>query len=87
MNKEACVVCGNPNTSLHHVFFRRHKGLKNDPDNLLPLCLEHHTGSSEFSAHGTRDKFKEWAREYIGEEKYEELRIKSTKIFKYGRYL
>lgn len=38
-----CQVCGREATSLHHIRFRSQGG-KNDVENLVSLCTEHHTG-------------------------------------------
>lgn len=43
---DACIVCGNPNTVIHHVFHgygRRQKSEKYGY--VVRLCVRHHTGS------------------------------------------
>lgn len=52
----------------HHYYGRRYKHLKHDIDNRIPLCNEHHNGSSNFSAHLTPKKFETWILEKRGRE-------------------
>lgn len=47
------------------------------------LCSGHHTLSSTFSAHKTPIEFTEWLKEYLGEEKYDELRAEARIIKKW----
>jgi len=57
----ACAYClKRHGVAFHHIVGRRYKSLKDQLVNVIPLCTEHHVLSSEFSAHLTPKKFKEW---------------------------
>ena len=70
-----CEYCNRGTSVLfkHHVLGRRFKKVKDDPLNHCYLDIEHHTVSSEFSAHLTPKKFKEWIISKRGEAWWEEL--------------
>ena len=70
-----CLVCGeqSPSVVIHHVFNRSYKFLVDHPLNWIPLCCEHHTDSSEMSAHKTPKKFKEFLINQKGEGWWSEL--------------
>jgi len=57
-----CAYCGKrgDDVVIHHILGRRYKSLKDYVYNWIPLCAEHHTNSSEFSAHLTPAKFRAW---------------------------
>lgn len=38
-----CAVCGKLATQLHHIKYKSQLGT-DEPDNLIPLCFEHHAG-------------------------------------------
>ena len=38
-----CAVCSSVATQLHHVKYKSHGGT-DDPDNLIPLCFNCHSG-------------------------------------------
>lgn len=38
-----CAVCGAVAVNLHHVIYRSHSGC-DDPENLIPLCFNCHSG-------------------------------------------
>jgi hypothetical protein len=74
-----CEKCGkiSDEVSNHHVFNRNYRRLVDDEDNKVPLCYEHHVGSSEFSAHGTPYKFKKWIIEVRGKPWWDTLEQKA----------
>lgn len=37
-----CIVCGNPNREIHHVFFGAKRPISDKFGYILPLCYEHH---------------------------------------------
>jgi 5-methylcytosine-specific restriction endonuclease McrA len=59
-----CQVCGREETSLHHIIFRSHSG-RNDIENLVCLCTEHHTGmEGPHRSIEWRHYWEEWQREH-----------------------
>lgn len=76
-----CAYCGRIDTlNSHHIFSRRHEGLRWDIDNGITLCAGHHNFSTQFSAHKTPVEFVEWIKELKGEEWYNRLRTKAKMI-------
>lgn len=72
-----CEYCGHAgNLQAHHVVTRSNKNLRWDILNGVCLCMEHHTLSSEFSAHKKPAKFKEWFINHRGIEVYEDIQRK-----------
>ena len=64
-----CRKCGKQDGSvvIHHIYSKRtHPKLRNHAWNHIPLCYNHHCGSSEFSAHATPALFLEWVMTYEG---------------------
>lgn len=58
-----CQVCGRPATSLHHIIFRSQGG-KNDVENLVSLCTEHHIGKEgPHQSIAWRRYWEQWAAE------------------------
>lgn len=58
-----CQVCGRGATSLHHVIFRSHGG-RNDIENLVCLCTEHHTGKNgPHQSEEWRMYWEDWSKE------------------------
>jgi hypothetical protein len=49
-----CLICGSNEVELHHI--KRSSTDKKNHKQLLPLCREHHTGSS-ISPHGAKKQF------------------------------
>ena len=43
-----CLICGCPANDGHHFIFRSQVG-ENVPENIVPLCFDHHTG--DFGIH------------------------------------
>jgi hypothetical protein len=79
-----CEYCGKSYyLNAHHVFGRRHWGLRWDLDNGVALCPNHHTFSPIFSAHQTPTKFSDWIQEKRGLlDWYFPLKRKSNQIIK-----
>jgi len=65
----------------HHIFSRRHKATKYDLDNGICLCVDHHK-FKPFSAHESPE-FILWMIDFIGKEKYEDLKRRANSIKKY----
>ena len=64
-----CAVCGHRyGLVAHHLVPRRNKEFRCDFDNGLCLCYECHTGSSDFSAHLTPARFRDWMEETLPEQ-------------------
>lgn len=43
---EHCFICGAPHPQIHHIFFGTANRKQSDLRGcIVPLCLEHHTGS------------------------------------------
>lgn len=68
---DTCMVCGKPYPEVHHVLFGRSNRKWSEKYKLVvPLCGEHHRGSS-LSPHFNRDfdlKLKKYAQERFQEE-------------------
>jgi 5-methylcytosine-specific restriction endonuclease McrA len=78
-----CVYCGSDkNLNSHHLFSRRHQGLRWDLENGITLCAGHHNFSTEFSAHKTPLEFAEWVKELKGDEWYQRLLVKAKQVYK-----
>jgi hypothetical protein len=60
--------------------------LRWDFENGICLCYSDHVESSEFSAHKTPDKFKDWFVLTRGLEKWEDLEFKSHQIMKFHEF-
>ena len=77
-----CAYCSKRDNSvvMHHIFGRRYSHIKDDVDNQIPLCYGHHEGLSEFSAHKTPRKFKEWLIAVWGTARYYKLNAKARHI-------
>lgn len=76
-----CLYCSAmQNLQAHHLFRRGISATRYALDNGFTLCSSHHTFSFGFSAHRTEQTFKLWAKEYLGEERYNALEAKSRII-------
>lgn len=42
--KGPCLICGNPNVEMHHVFFGHNRKACDRLGYMIPLCRYHHTG-------------------------------------------
>ena len=56
-NTFSCLVCGIKPVQFHHV--KRDSTDSKNHKRLIPLCVEHHLESLEFSAHGNPKKWRE----------------------------
>ena len=61
-----------------HIFSRKYRSVRWDLDNLVCLCHAHH-----FYSHANPVLFTEFIREYLGEYKYEQLKLRAGKITKW----
>lgn len=76
-----CVYCGKDKyLNSHHIFSRKHQGLRWDLENGITLCSGCHNFSTTFSAHKTPVEFVEWIKELKGEDWYNRLRTKAKMI-------
>lgn len=57
-----------------HIFSRRHKGTRHDPDNALALCHGCHSYFTGYPLY-----FVTWIKEKLGEQKFDLLRYKARK--------
>lgn len=80
-----CAYCGKTNKQVklnsHHIFSRRHKATRYDLENGICLCVGHHK-FYPFSAHES-PAFVIWMVDFIGQEKYNELKVKANQIKKW----
>lgn len=73
-----CLYCGDTETlQAHHLFPRSRSGTRFELQNGITLCASHHTFNYEFSAHKTPEKFKRWAKKFLGDGLYNWLQKKS----------
>lgn len=42
-SEERCLICGRPATEGHHFILQSQVG-EDEPQNIVPLCFDHHTG-------------------------------------------
>ena len=42
-----CLLCSKPGSEVHHIFSRRHKSIRHDPENGILLCNECHREAHE----------------------------------------
>ena len=62
---QPCAVCGSTvGTVGHHIVTRSVGFLRHDPENILPLCVEHHTGGN-MAPHSTSSKAQHRFEEFI----------------------
>lgn len=75
-----CRMCSNTKM-LHaaHIFSRRSMSTRWDLDNGLALCYYHHIRFS----HSEPIKFYDFVKQYMGEEKLEQLRQRNAKLRKW----
>lgn len=44
---EHCIVCGNPEIQIHHIFAGTgRRKISDQYGYIVPLCMEHHTGNT-----------------------------------------
>lgn len=79
-NRGKCERCGKTSPlNTAHIFSRRNLATRWDKDNVFCLCVGCH-----FWAHQSPILFAEFAKEKLGNEKYEKLKKKSIEIKKWG---
>lgn len=61
-----------------HIFSRRYRSVRWDVDNLVCLCHNHH-----FYSHSNPILFAEFVKDYLGKEKYTQLKHKAIMIKKW----
>ena len=61
-----------------HIFSRRYRSIRWDFDNLVCLCHSHH-----FYSHSNPILFTEFIKEYLGENRYEQLKLRAKMIKKW----
>lgn len=49
-----CMICGKPYPQVHHCFFGPNRKIADKFGLVVPLCMEHHTGSN-YSPHRNRE--------------------------------
>lgn len=52
LREESCLICGSPNTSIHHLNYKRLG--KEKPDDLICLCNMHHMKVHKIRKDGTK---------------------------------
>jgi predicted restriction endonuclease len=72
-----CFICGKGSPHAHHIFSRGYKSTRWDIENGVALCYYHHF----YFAHQKFEEFRDVIIDLIGEEKYDELKLKSKEIF------
>ena len=79
-----CEVCGQTNNlNAHHYYTRRNRAVRWYIPNGFCLCPNHHTFSSQFSAHQTPHDFCLWAVKKRGEDWIDDLIAKKNMIVKF----
>lgn len=83
--RASCVCeyrnCNKTYLNSHHIFSKRHMATRWDLENGICLCSGHHT-LNMFSAHQS-PAFVDWIEEYIGEERYNRIKLKAYTIKKW----
>ena len=64
----------------HHFYSCSRMSTRWDVDNMFCLADEFHTKSTQFSAHGTPEKFRIWAIAYRGKDWFQRLSAKADTI-------
>jgi len=72
-----------PTRAIHaaHIFSRRHRGVRWDPENAIALCHGCHTFFT-----GDPEYFTEWVENRIGSNAYNLLKFKARKTTKYTKF-
>ncbi len=72
-DKRTCRACGRPGNNPHHIFSRRNRGIRWEPDNGICLCWACH----RHKAHENSLVFAEWVKKEIGAEVYDGLLLRA----------
>jgi hypothetical protein len=76
-----CQYCKKSSTTYnHHIFARRHLGTRFDMENCISLCVYCH----RFIAHGDPEKFRDFIISWMGEDRFERLKIKAYSTTKFS---
>lgn len=76
-----CVMCGcgdYEKLQCCHIFSRTYRSVRWDLDNILPLCASCH-----FYSHKNPLIFAEFVRKYLGEIKYQSLKLRAVTLKKW----
>lgn len=78
-----CVRCLRADGKLEcsHIYSRRHKGTRWDEDNAKLLCFKCHRWWHENPFEAV-----EWVRSWMGERRYNALRMRASKITKFTKH-
>jgi hypothetical protein len=78
-----CQRCGATNGKLEcsHIFSRRNRGLRFDPENAKLLCFGCHRDWHENPVSGT-----DWLKRLIGEDAYDRLKLRASKPTKLSTF-
>jgi hypothetical protein len=75
-----CVRCGNKDTlQTAHIYSRSNRATRWDLNNVVCFCYNCHMNF----AHKNPVMFTEWVKEWLGEPKYTELKIRANSIKKW----
>lgn len=78
-----CEYCGSSeNLQAHHIYSRVKKSTRWHLKNWVCLCANHHTWSSEFSAHKTPSQFRAWIVMKKWKEQMQSVYYASNEVFK-----
>lgn len=87
ITKKVCAVCGKHENAgkldAHHLIGKRNGITRNDPENCLMLCVNHHKLDVKLSAHEGQLGFIEWLKENMPD-KVEYIRENRYKTGKYS---
>lgn len=73
-----CAVCGASPVQAHHIFTRSYKSTRWNLDNGIALCYRHHF----YLEHSKFEEFRDFVINYLGEDKYNEIKELSKQIVK-----
>ncbi len=68
-----------PKLNSHHIYGKRIKSTRYDPDNGICLCVGHHKGY-KMSPHLSPSAFTDWLKEYRGQEWHDNLMRKAMTL-------
>jgi len=78
-----CEYCrSSRNLNSHHIFSKSNFSTRWDERNGISLCVNHHTFSSQFSAHLTPTEFTLWIIKKRGNDWYDKLLLRKQQIGK-----
>jgi 5-methylcytosine-specific restriction endonuclease McrA len=83
-SKGYCVWCGSKRTEIlqcAHIYSRNNLSVRWDLENLVCLCAGCH-----FKAHQQPIEFTEWVKTFLGQDKYDRLRIRANTLYQWKIY-